>query len=150
MQSKLVDRALLSRRSADGCAPECRPGKGRADELSFGYWVDDPKAPQPSLDGRGTARARAILTEAEAIHEFMGIWEACGHVDYTMDPPNGHYVFFDGQAVDDFDDIDRRAVLRVLVPFLGLEQVSAPTGASRGGLWVRADPRLDAVAENYS
>lgn len=120
------------------------------DQLTFGYWVDDLSAPQPSPEEWGTTRAQAIQTEAEAIREVMSIWAVSGHVDYTMNPPNGHYVFFDGHADDDVDDLELRAALEVLIPFLGLERVSGPTGASSGAVWVRADPRLDAVVENYS
>ncbi|MFE7512090.1 hypothetical protein [Streptomyces sp. NPDC057540] len=110
----------------------------------FGQWFSDLGDLDASPETRGSARAAAIRTEAEAIEEVARIWANSGFVD----PSDQCYVFFDSHGTD--EDRAERAALLKLIEFLGIERVEAPAGAAGGEVWVRTDPRLDIACARWS
>ncbi|MBW4717256.1 DUF6357 family protein [Saccharothrix obliqua] len=87
--------------------------------------------------------ARAAL-DPGAVTSFCRIWADSGYNDRW----DVHYVFFDGDAVEDVGE--ERDELLGLVRALGLERVDGPPGAGSGEVWVRTDPRVDAELARWS
>ncbi|MER7863714.1 DUF6357 family protein [Amycolatopsis japonica] len=82
--------------------------------------------------------------DQETVDRFCKIWADSGYNDRW----DVHYVFFDGDTVEDAGEA--RDELLALVRTLGLERVDAPPGAPTGEVWVRTDPRIDAELERWS
>ncbi|MEU4445659.1 hypothetical protein AB0K14_30295 [Actinosynnema sp. NPDC050801] len=117
-----------------------RPPAFSDDQGNEQQWL--PDSPQSALDAFQDPTAAPL--DRKAADRFCRLWADSGYNDRW----DVHYVFFDGDTVEDAGEA--RDELLALIRTLGLQRVDAPPGAATGEVWVLTDPRIDAELGHWS